>query len=72
MMNDLNKTAFRNIVDLRMMTQKDMKNYSKEQKQEIARQKRQFAIKKSLEQALTEEQIQEIDKFDRLVGKKKD
>lgn len=71
LMNDLNKTAFRNIVDLRMLTPKDMKNYSKEQKLEIARQKRKFAIKKSLERVYTDEQIQAIDKFDRLIGKKK-
>lgn len=71
LMNDLDKTAFRNIVDLRMIKPNDMKNYSKEQKQEIVRQKRHFAIKKSLEQTFTKEQIQAIDKFDRLVGKKK-
>jgi hypothetical protein len=33
LMNDLNKTAFRNVVDLRMLKPKDMKNYSREQKQ---------------------------------------
>jgi hypothetical protein len=71
LMNDLNKTAFRNVVDLRMITPNDLKNYSKEQKQEIARQKRKFAIKKSLEQTYTSEQIQAIDKFDRLIGLKK-
>lgn len=71
LMNDLNKTAFRNIVDLRMLRPQDMKNYSKEQKQEIQRQKRIFAIKKSLEQTLSKEQIQAIDKFDRLIGLKK-
>ncbi len=70
LMNDLNKTAFRNIVDLRMLKPHEMKNYSKEQKQEIMRQKRKFAIKKSLEQTYTDEQIQAINNFNRLIGKK--
>jgi hypothetical protein len=71
LMSDLNKTAFRNIVDLRMLTPQDMKNYSGQQRQKIARQKRKFAIKKTLETKYTDEQIQAIDNFDRLIGKKR-
>ena len=70
LMNDLNKTAFRNVVDLRMMKPKDMKNYSREQKQEILELKKKFAIKKVLEKQYTEEQKQAIDHFDKLVGLK--
>ena len=68
LMNDLNKTAFRNVVDLRMMKPKDMKNYSREQKQEILELKKKFAIKKVLEKQYTEEQKRAIDHFDKLVG----
>lgn len=68
LMNDLNKTAFRNIVDLRMMKPKDLKNYSKEQKREILRQKKRFAIKKILNNKYTDEQKQAIDNFDKLAG----
>lgn len=70
LMNDLNKTAFRNVVDLRMMKPKDMKNYSREQKQEILELKKKFAIKKVLEKQYTEEQKRAIDHFDKLVGLK--
>lgn len=68
LMNDLHKTAFRNVVDLRMLKPQDMKNYSKEQKQEILAQKRKFAIKKALEHQYTDEQKRAIDHFDRLAG----
>lgn len=68
LMNDLSKTAFRNVVDLRMIKPKDMKNYSREQKQEILKQKRKFAIKKALENKYTEKQKQAIDNFDKLMG----
>ena len=68
LMNDLNKTAFRNIVDLRMIKTKDLKNYSKEQRREILRQKKKFAIKRVLENKYTEEQKQAIDNFDKLAG----
>lgn len=68
LMNDLYKTSFRNVVDLRMMKPKDMKNYSSLQKAEILKQKRKFAIKKSLEQTYTSDQIQAIDNFDKLIS----
>lgn len=70
LMNDLNKTAFRNIVDLRMMKPKDIKNYSREDKLEILRQQKRFAIKKVLDNQYTDKQKQAIDNFDKLVGLK--
>lgn len=70
LMNDLHKTSFRNVVDIRMMGSKDMKNYSREQKQEIIALKRKFAIKKALEQQYTDEQKRAIDHFERLIGLK--
>ena len=45
-----------------------MKNYSSLQKAEILKQKRKFAIKKSLEQTYTSDQIQAIDNFDKLIS----
>jgi hypothetical protein len=72
LMNDLNKTAFRNITNLRMMKPKDMKGFSKEQKAEIMRQKKIFSIKKVLEKEYTAEQKTAIDNFDRLIGLKHD
>ena len=59
-MNDLYKTSFRNVVDLRMLKPKDLKNYSQKQK-------RKFAIKKVLENHYTDEQKLAIDYFDNLV-----
>lgn len=70
LINDLDKTAFRNVVDLRMLDQKDMKNYSKEQKAEIIRQKKKFAIKNALEKQYTQEQKQAIDHFEELLNGK--
>lgn len=70
LLNDLHKTSFRNVVDLRMMTAKDMKGYSADQKREILRQKRKFAIKQALNVQLTEEQKSRIEKFNELVGEK--
>ena len=67
LMNDLHKTSFRNVVDLRMLKTKDLKNYSQEQKSEILKQKRKFAIKKVLENNYTDEQKRAIDYFDNLV-----
>lgn len=70
LINDLDKTAFRNIVDLRMLEPKDMKNYSKEQKAEIIKQKKKFAIKKVLDKQYTPEQKQAIDHFEELIKPK--
>lgn len=72
LMNDLHKTSFRNVVDLRMLKTKDLKNYSKEQKAEILKQKRKFAIKQVLEKKYTDSQKQAIDYFDNLVGMNKE
>lgn len=66
--NDLSKTSFRNVVDLRQMDSKELKKYSKEDRAEILRQKKYFAIEKTLNQSFTKEQIEAIDKFDKLVG----
>ncbi len=68
LMNDLHKTSFRNVVDLRMIKTKDLKNYSKEQKAKILKQKQKFVIKQVLEKKYTNDQKQAIDYFDNLVG----
>jgi hypothetical protein len=66
LMNDLRKTAFREVVDIRQMKPKDMKGFSKEQKAEIMRQKKLFKIKKTLDvNSYTQEQIDKIDSFDK-------
>ena len=44
--NDLSKTSFRNVVDLRQMDSKELKKYSKEDRAEIIRQKKYFAIER--------------------------
>ncbi len=66
--NDLSKTSFRNVVDLRQMSNKELKKFSKEDRIEILKQKKYFAIKKTLNNNFTEEQTKSIDKFDKLVG----
>ena len=66
--NDLSKTSFRNVVDLRQMNNKELKKFSKEDRIEILKQKKYFAIKKTLNNKFTEEQTKSIDKFDKLVG----
>jgi hypothetical protein len=71
LMNDLHKTAFRNVVDLRMMTANDMKGYSAAQKREILRQKQYFAIKKALNTQFTDGQKNRIENFQKLVGNEK-
>ena len=59
--NDLDKTAFRRIVDLRSMTPREMKNFSKEQKQRILKLKEEFALEDNTTQEKT--------KFDELLEK---
>ena len=59
---------FRNVVDLRQMDSKELKKYSKEDRAEILRQKKYFAIEKTLNNKFTEEQIKAIDEFDKKVG----
>lgn len=66
--NDLSKTSFRNVVDLRQIGSKELKKFSKEDRAEIIAQKKQFAIKKALNNKFTDEQIKAIDEFDKLVG----
>lgn len=50
------------------MSNKELKKFSKEDRIEILKQKRYFAIKKTLNNNFTEEQTKSIDKFDKLVG----
>ena len=45
--NDLDKTAFRRVVDLRAMKSKDIKKYSAEDRNEILKLKEQFALNKN-------------------------
>lgn len=62
--NDLSKTAFREIVNIRMMKPKDMKNYSKEMKLEIRKQKEKFKLKNNnIEEYLTDEERKKVDDF---------
>lgn len=70
MMNDLDKTAFRNIVDIRAKTEKEIKKYSKDVQAEIRKQQKIFAIEKTLDVKFTDEQTKAIDHFDKLVGLK--
>ena len=65
---NISKTSFRNVVDLRQMSNKELKKFSKEDRIEILKQKKYFAIKKTLNNKFTEEQTKSIDKFDKLVG----
>lgn len=62
--NDLEKTAFKRVVDIRSTKPKDIKHYSKEYKAEVIRLKKTFALKKQ-----TDPKEQEaIDKFNKLLG----
>ena len=73
MMNDLDKTAFKEVVDLRRMTPKEIKKRfpkDTETQNEIRRQQKLFAIKKTLDVQYTDEQTKAIDYFDKLVGAK--
>lgn len=67
--NDLSKTAFREIVNIRMMKPNDMKNYSKEAKLEIQKQKEKFKLKNNnIEEYFTDEERKKIDEFYKLVS----
>lgn len=62
--NDLNKTAFREIVNIRMMKPSDYKHYSKEAKREIIKQKEKFYNSNSNSQnTLSEKEKKLIDEF---------
>jgi hypothetical protein len=58
--NDLDKTAFRRIVDLRTMSPGEIKSYSREQRQRIYRLQEEFALENN-------NQPQEKTKFDLLL-----
>lgn len=64
--NDLQKTSFADVVHIRSMKPKDMKNYSHDDKAQIMHLKRVFAIKPQY----TDKQIQAIENFDELYGEK--
>lgn len=66
--SDLSKTAFREIVNIRMIKPKDMKNYSKEAKQEIQKQKERFKLNNNIQNELSKEDKQKIDDFYSLIG----
>ncbi|MCK9543674.1 MAG: bacteriophage Gp15 family protein [Novosphingobium sp.] len=70
LMNDLSDTAFRNVIDIRSKTDKEIKKYSKDVQAEIRKQKKIFAIEQALDVKYTPEQNKMIDHFDQLVGKK--
>ncbi len=69
--NDLSKTAFREIVNIRMMTPKDLKNYSKETRAEILKQKQKFALNKNINKNYSKEELDKINKFYDLINSKK-
>lgn len=70
--NDLNKTAFREVVNIRMMKPSEYKHYSKEAIAEIKRQKRKFELNKTnLGNNYTQEQNKVIDEFYNLIGGEK-
>lgn len=67
--NDLSKTAFREIVNIRMMKPKDMKNYSREAKIEIMKQKKQFKLNNnSMQDNLSDEEKKKVDDFYSFIG----
>lgn len=66
--NDLSKTSFREIVNLRMMKPSEYKHYSKESIREIMKQKEKFALKKKKDISLSDDQKQKIDAFYNLIS----
>jgi hypothetical protein len=64
--NDLDKTAFKRVVDLRTMTPKEIKSYSREQRQKIYKLKEEFALEDN------NQQQEEKTKFDLLMEKLND
>ena len=61
--NDLDKTAFRRIVDLRRMTSQEIKKYSKEDQLAIRKMKREFALKNRYKNRVQER----MTKFDKIL-----
>lgn len=68
--NDLAKTAFREVVNIRMIKPSEYKNYSKEARAEIIKQKKKFALRnESSHRALTDEEAKAIENFEKLIGR---
>lgn len=61
--NDLSKTAFREIVNIRLMKPSEYKHYSKEAKREIIRQKEKFYSNSKKDKYISEEENKLIDEF---------
>lgn len=61
--NDLDKTAFRRIVDLRRMTSKEIKRYSKEDQETIRKMKQEFALKNKYKNKVQDR----MTKFDKIL-----
>ena len=61
--NDLDKTAFRRIVDLRRMTSQEIKKYSKEDQLAIRKMKQEFALKNKYKNKLQDR----MTKFDKIL-----
>lgn len=68
--NDLSKTAFREIINIRTMTTKDMKGYSPEMKSKILSEKKKFALKNSYIDKLNHEEQAKIDEFYDMINSK--
>jgi ADP-heptose:LPS heptosyltransferase len=66
LLNDLDKTAFRNVVNLRTLTEADMRErrYSAKQKAEIRKQKREFALE-HIKPEITEKEEKAIEEFNK-------
>lgn len=60
--NDLDKTAFRRVVDLRQMTHKEIKKYSKDDQVTILKMKKEFALKNKYK-GKVEERMTKFDKI---------
>lgn len=60
--NDLDKTAFRRVVDLRQMTNKEIKKYSKDDQVTILKMKKEFALKNKYK-GKVEERMTKFDKI---------
>lgn len=68
--NDLSKTAFREIVNIRLMKSSDYKHYSKEAKREIIRQKEKFYSNSRKSNIMSEKEHKLIEEFYSSLSKK--
>lgn len=66
--NDLSKTAFKEVVNIRMMKPSEYKNYSREARSEIIKQKRKFALNNGGRQ-LSEKELNALDEFEKIIGR---